>query len=131
MKKKIKVVAIISLLCIMLCGCNTEAQRVSYNVSQQAGNFNVTRQITVFNTRTDKILFQMTGLMDIENNSSKELVVLCEHAEGVYKKHFIYLNDNISYVVEDVTGAHVDKYFYELNFNPAMMFDLPKPVYEN
>lgn len=33
----------------MLVGCETEAQKVSYNLSQQADNFNVIRQLTVIN----------------------------------------------------------------------------------
>ena len=46
-KKKIIVVALVA---IMLCGCR-EADKVSRNISLQADNFNVTRRITVFNTR--------------------------------------------------------------------------------
>lgn len=33
----------------ILTGCATEAERVSYNLSQEADNFNVVRQLTVIN----------------------------------------------------------------------------------
>ena len=33
-------------------------------------------------------------------------------------KHFVYLNDDTMYVVEDISGANVDKYHYEINFLP-------------
>lgn len=41
--------------------------------------------------------------------------------QGVYKKHMVYLNDWTIYVVEDVSGAYVDKYHYEVNFLPEMI----------
>lgn len=68
----------------------------------------------------------MTGLMSIGNNISNELVVTVEVEEGKYKKHYIYLSDDVTYVVEDVSGAYVDKYYYELNINPKVIAPLMK-----
>ena len=34
------------------------------------------------------------------------------------QKDLVYLNDYIMYVVEDISGADVDKYHYEINFLP-------------
>ncbi len=42
----------------------------------------------------------------------------CEVGDGKYKKHFIGLNEWTLYVVEDVSGASVSKYHYEVNFLP-------------
>lgn len=56
-----------------------------------------------------------------KNNMSNELEIICEVADNVYKKHFIYLNDYTLYVVEDVSGAYVDKYHYEVNYIPEMI----------
>jgi hypothetical protein len=47
--------------------------------------------------------------------------VIVEDNAGNYKKHFIGLSDNVTYVVEDITSeSNVSKYKYELNFNPKM-----------
>ena len=35
-----------------------------------------------------------------------------------YQKDLVYLNDYTMYVVEDISGADVDKYHYEINFLP-------------
>lgn len=118
--KKIIIALTLCIIMVGLVGCR-ESERVSYNLGVQADNFNVTRQITVFNTRTDTVLFQMTGLMSLTNNASNELEVIVETDRGVYKKHFIYLSDDTTYIVEDVTGAFVDKYHYELNILPEMI----------
>lgn len=102
-----------------LTGCmGTEVDQVSHNISQEADNFNITRKITVVNIRTDNVLFEMIGTFSIQNNNADELEVICEVEEGVYKKHFIYLNEWTSYVIEDISGANVDKYHYELNILP-------------
>ena len=127
MKKKIiLILALILFSCTVLTGCGdeqlwSERDRVSHNVSKEANNFNVTRRITVFNIRTDTVLMQMTGRFAIENNSSNELVVIAEVEKGTYQKHFIYLNAYTMYTVEDLSGADVSPYAYELEFLPQML----------
>ena len=54
------------------------------------------------------------------DTADKQLEVIVEDEKGEYKKHFIGLSDNVTYVVEDVTSGDVEKYKYTLNFNPEM-----------
>lgn len=118
MKKKVMaLLAVFVLLCAFLTGC-TEVYKVSNNISQEADNFNVTRKLTVVNARTDTILLELTGTFALKNNTDNELEVIIETEEGKYKKDLVYLNDYTMYVVEDVSGADVDKYHYEINFLP-------------
>ncbi len=105
---------------VMLSGC-TEAERASYNLSKQADSFNDIRQITVINCLKGDVLFQMTGKMSISADpGDNQLEVVVEDENGEYKKHFIGLSDNVTYVVEDITAKDVSKYKYTLNFNPDM-----------
>lgn len=105
----------------LLTGCGNEADRVSYNLSQEADNFNDIRQITVINCLQGDVLFQMTGKMSITADvRDNQLEVVVEDENGEYKKHFIGLSDNVTYVVEDITAGDVEKYKYTLNFNPKM-----------
>lgn len=114
------VVACAMVVSVLLSGC-TEADRVSYNLSQEADNFNDVRQITVINCIQGDVLFQMTGRMSIQPDPSEnQLEVIVEYKEGLYKKHFIGLSDNVTYVVEDLEVDNVDQYSYTLNFNPKM-----------
>lgn len=121
MKKKLLIIASI-IGGILLTGCDQrQADEVSYNLSLKADNFEDIRQITVINCIQGDVLFQMTGKMSIEVDSSdNQLEIVVEVEDGEYKKHFIGLSDNVTYVVEDITGANVDKYSYTLNFNPNM-----------
>lgn len=123
MKKKIALITlIVGVLATMLVGCaQSEADQVSYNLSLEADNFNDVRQITVINCLQGDVLFQMTGKMSIEaDTADNQLEIVVEDENGEYKKHFIGLSDNVTYVVEDITSGDVDKYKYTLNFNPNM-----------
>ena len=117
MKNKVVAIFAILMLCLSVSGC-TESDQVSYNISQEANNFNVTRKLTVINARTDTVMLELEGTFSLQNNAENELEIICEVAEGQYKKHFVYLNDWTCYVVEDISGANVDKYHYEINFLP-------------
>lgn len=119
--KAIMVIMCCAIIFPCLSGCR-EANRVSYNVSQQADNFNVIRRLTVINTRTDKAEFELIAAFSLKVDSSdNQLEIICETGDGDYKKHFIGLNENTMYVVEDISGAEVDKYHYEVNFLPDMI----------
>lgn len=119
--KKFFTVMIMVFMLGCLNGCATEADRISYNISQQADNFNTVRQITVINCLQGEVVFQMTGKMSINADvTDNQLEVTVEDEYGKYKKHFIGLSDNVTYVVEDITDGDIDKYKYTLNFNPKM-----------
>ena len=111
MNKKIIGIVISIVLVMLIAGC-TEASRVSYNLSQQADNFNDVRQLTVINCIQGDVLFQMTGKMSIKADITDNQLEVVVEENGEYKKHFIGLSDNVTYVVEDITSGDVDKYKY-------------------
>lgn len=116
---------VIAILLVMMCavgaltGC-TAADDVNHNLSQAADNFEVVRKITVYNARTDMIIMEMEGLMSLSNNSTSELVVTCKTGADEYKKNYVYLNDYVIYVVEDITGTVTDPYHYKIHFYTAV-----------
>ena len=119
-RKMITAFAAALVLSITFAGCN-QAERVSYNLSKEAANFNDIRQVTVINCIEGDILFQMTGKMSITaDTSDNQLEIIVEDENGEYKKHFIGLSNNVTYVVEDITSEDVSNYKYTLNFNPDM-----------
>lgn len=115
MKKIIAVLLIIMCLVGCLTGCS-EAANVNHNLSQAADNFQVIRKITVYNARTDLIIMEMEGAMSLSNTSTSELVVTCMTGPSTYKKNYIYLNEYVIYVVEDITGTVTDPYHYKIHF---------------
>lgn len=120
--KKIFVI-LMSVLVLMLTGCeDREATKVSYNISKQADNFNVVRRLTVINTRSDKCILQMTGKISIEDQPDGIAVLVeLDRDKGIYQKHYIYMNENTMYTVEDVSGVEVSRYAYEMEFMPQTL----------
>jgi hypothetical protein len=109
------------LLALVTCftGCS-EASNVNHNLSQAADNFQCLRKITVYNARTDLIIMEMEGYMSLSNSATNELVVTCMTGPSEYKKNYIYLNEYVIYVVEDITGTATDPYHYKVHFYTAL-----------
>lgn len=118
---------IIILACTMLVmsilsGC-APADKVNYNLKEEARRFNVERRITVYNARTDKVILEIEGYINIENTSHDELMITARVGEEEYKKNYVYLNAYTLYTVEDITGTHADPYHYKMYFHdPGNVF---------
>lgn len=123
----IAIVAVMLFGCFTLTGCR-EANRVNYNVSKDADNFNVVRRLAVINTVNGTPVFEMVGRFAINaDTADNQLEVIVETSQGEYKKHIVGLNQATTmYVVEDLSGADVSKWKYEINYLPKMIqpFDI-------
>lgn len=118
-KKFVALILVAVCICTCLVGCS-EADNVNHNLSQAADNFQVTRKITVYNARTDMIILEMEGNMSLSNNTTNELVVTCMTGPSQYKKNYVYLNEYVIYVVEDITDTVTDPYHYKVHFYTAL-----------
>lgn len=120
--KRIKTVICAALCCVvaLLFPACTDADTVNHNLKVDANYFKIDRRITVYNARTDKIILYAEGYMNIENNSTNELVVTIKTGPDEYKKNYIYLNEYTLYAVEDITGTHSDPYHYKMYFNTVL-----------
>jgi len=127
MKKILSLILVVVVLVVLVVstGCQRQASKVSYNLSLEADSFNVTRQLTVINTRAEdgnsSILFQMTGNFSIEKETDGDLAVIGENPGGTYYKHFVCLSQDITYIVQDLGTTPVNKHRFEINFNPKMI----------
>lgn len=109
--------AALSVAALILTGCSNEADTVSYNLSQAADNFKIDRRITAINGVTDKYLFVVEGKCSIVDDGG-QLEITCKIGDDQFKKHFIGLSDNVTYVSEQVESADVDPYHYKFLFRP-------------
>ena len=121
MKKKLLALAIVALSAVLMVSCS-KADRVSHNLSREADELNITRRVTVINGITNQIIFQATGQMSIEYvEERKQLNIIALSENGEYKKHIVGISDNVSYMVEDITGMKGVDTKYRLYFNPDMI----------
>lgn len=120
---KILISLVAFILPIIYCtSCSTESEKVRYNLSQEADNFNIVRQVTVIDCITGDVLFQMSGRMSVIADTSDNQLEIIVESDGKYQKHIIGLSDNVTYVVEDLNlgDNEVSQYKYTINYNPKM-----------
>lgn len=121
MKKKLIAFVTVVAAALLMVSCS-KADRVSHNLSREADEMNITRKVTVINGITNQTIFQATGQMSIEYvEERKQLNIIALDDDGNYKKHIIGISDNVSYVVEDVTGMKGIDTKYRMYFNPNMI----------
>ncbi len=113
--KRIYTALVVLLMCVLITGCSP-ASCQSTELSRQADNFEKTRIITVINTRTDGIIFRMTGTFSCQY-SSGDLDIISAVGPNKYEKHFIHMNENLTYIVEDTAG-NGDLYYQKVEYFP-------------
>ena len=120
MKDRIEIAIIITVTLILLViAWTSQLSRVSQNPKQEANNFNLERRLNVINIRTDKPILELIGYFSIKTDTvDNQLEITMETGNGEYKIYYIYLNEWTMYTIEDISGSHVDKYHYEVNFLP-------------
>jgi hypothetical protein len=128
--KAMRLGAAVGLAAIVLGGCATDADVASQNLSTAAEQFEVNRRIVFINGITDKYLLEIVGYCSVETGDSAltgSLEVTCKTGPTTYKKHFLGLSDNVSFLVEQIQGSDVSPYQYRVIFKPDVLvpeFDL-------
>ena len=126
MKKHYSVLGLLVGFCVLCMvisttGCSSQADKVNYNLTQEADALNVTRELLVFNDITGDVKMQIIGRMSIKADvSDNQLEIIVEDSPGHYKKEFVGLNVHTSYLARRVDVTDVDRYKYTINFNPKM-----------
>lgn len=116
------VVLFILLVAVLVAGCASQADTASQNLSQAADSFEITRRIVFYNGITDTNILVIEGLCSLGNyDSDGELSVTCKVGPDSYKKHFLGLSDNVTYIAEQIDGAPADPWRYRVIFKPETL----------
>jgi hypothetical protein len=133
------IVGLVALLTLpmLLTGCfESDADVAARNLSKAAEQFEIPRHIVGINGITDKYLFEVVGYCSVETVDSGlggALEVTCRvidektKKEG-FKKTFLGLSDNVSFVVEQLEPVQVSTARYRVIFKPETLipnFDRP------
>lgn len=116
MKKFIAGLALAAVAVLGLTSCASDAERASQNISTAADNFEVNRLIVGINGITDEVLFSVEGRCSITRDG--DLVVTCKHGENDYRKHYLGLSDNVTYVSTQLDGIDVSVYHTRIILKP-------------
>lgn len=106
-----------------VAGCGqSNADVASHNISVEAEQFKVARRIVFINGITDKYLLTITGYCSVETGNSAlagSLEVTCKTGPGAYKKSFLGLSDNVTYMVQQIDPIDVSTSRYKVIFKPS------------
>jgi len=109
-----------ALLALTLCfgGC-TKADRVNYNIRQEADNFQTYRRVIAINTRTNQTLFSVEGLISITVDSDGDLNVTIKTGEEEYKLFYAHLGSDVTYTCIQLDPTETTPYAYQIAFFPT------------
>jgi len=117
MKKLI--LALLAASTLAIAGCVNDADVASRNISQAADMFEVNRRVVFYNGITGTYMLTIEGLCSLGNfDADRVLTVTCKTGHNAYKKHFLGLSDNVTYVVEQLEPQDVSVYHYRVIFKP-------------
>lgn len=102
----------------VLAACtSTSADTVNRNLSTEADEFNVVRKIVAVNTRTDTVLFEVTGRCSMTRDG--DLVLTCREGPDQYKRHYIGSATDVAWTAIQLESVDVDRYQTKILFRPT------------
>lgn len=112
-------------LILAACG-KSKADTAAHNISVEAEQFKVPRRIVAINGITDKYIMEVTGYCSIETFDSGlagAAAVTClvghdKKGNDLFKKSYVYLSDNVTFVVQQIDPINVSVNHYTLLFRP-------------
>ena len=126
MKKTTAAVVTALALGTVLTGCTSAADTANENLSKAADNFEVPRRITAINGITDTVLFTVEGFCSLSKPGG-DFFVTCKLPDGSIQRTSMILSDNVTAVVSQIGGKHVDLFRPRVIFRPETVipnFDL-------
>ena len=112
-------IAALVLLPAALASCDSDADLASRNLSKAAEMFEIERRVVFYNGITDAYMLTIEGRCSIDaDGQDRQLEVTCKTGPETYKKHFLGLSDNVSYIAEQLEEADVSAYHYRVVFKP-------------
>jgi hypothetical protein len=125
---KLKALMAALLLVAGLAACTgpSAADRANENLSKAAENFEVPRRIVGINAITDTVLFSVEGFCSYETGGGTYQAI-CKQPDGSIERTTLAKSDNVTIVVTQMQGVHVDLFRSRVIFRPETVipnFDL-------
>ena len=123
--KKLWITLLSMLAVLTLSGC-TDADIASHNISRKSDFFEIPRRVIFYNGITNEYILDIEWYCSLWWWSSQtnvwynEIYVICKDWDW-YKKHFLGLSDNVTYIVEQIDSANVSKDHYKIYFKPSVI----------
>ena len=107
---------------ITLAWCD-DASVVSHNISKKSDYFEIPRRVIFYNGITNEYILDVEWYCSLgwwDARTPNEIWIVCKDWAG-YKKHFLGLSDNVTYIVEQIDDANVSPNHYKVIFKPSVI----------
>lgn len=109
------------IIAALMSAC-TDADVASSNISKAADQFEVNRRIVFYNGITGEYLLVIEGRCSLGNDDKpSQRTVVCKLPDNTYRKHFLGLSDNVTYMAEQIGGINVSVAQYRVIFKPSVL----------
>jgi len=118
--------AVTAVAALALTGCSSAADTANRNLSKACENFECARRIVGINGITDNVLFTVEGFCSYETGGDT-YEVICKNPDGTVERTALAKSDNVTIVVTQMAGQHVDLFQPRIIFRPQTVvpnFDL-------
>lgn len=122
MKKRTKIASAVLGLAVLgggLTACKSDSDVVSENLSRDADNYRVARQIVVYNAITDKYILSVEGFCSLGNDDKADRVTYTCRKDGGYIKDIILKSDNTFVFVHQLDPKNVSTKFVKVILKPS------------
>lgn len=121
MRSKRTIAIIVAVLAVIgLAGCTKEADDVNKNLSTDADNFRIAREVTAINGITDKVMLQVSGLCSVDNSDPSRYSITCKTAGG-YTRDFVGKSDNVTMVTHQLEATNTSTSHYRFVLRPESL----------
>lgn len=122
MKRITKILAVIFTLAFITVGlssCSSDSDVASKNLSKDADNYKIFREVVVYNTFTDKYILDVKGFCSMGNHDKTGTVsYTCKTNEG-FIKDIIKKSDNVIVYAHQLDPRNVSTKYYKVILKPT------------
>lgn len=119
MKKKVAALTGAALLALGLTACN-DAQVVNDNLTKDADNFKVNRQVVFYNAILDKYILVVEGFCSVDPGDVNRMTVTCKVGDG-YKRSALGKSDNVLWWYNQLDARNVSPNHYKVVLKPSVV----------
>jgi hypothetical protein len=106
---------------LSLGACSSQdSQVVNENLTKDADNFKVNRQVVFYNAILDKYILVVEGFCSVDPGDTNRMTVTCKVGDG-YKRSALGKSDNVLWWYNQLDAAKVSPNHYKVVLKPSVI----------